>query len=209
MIMDARVQQEDGYRFIYRLPFSETDLMIEDTHYSSSPQLDRETLRKGLDRLAGPEPEVVSEEEGILPVLISGELNSLWPARGEPIARLGVAGGFFHPTTGYSLPDAAANALLLCELRDFSAASVHKLLRSRATKLWRERRFFQILNRMLFRAAKPGERYRVLEHFYRLPEPVIGRFYAARLTTPDKVRILSGRPPVPVFRALAAMRSVA
>jgi lycopene beta-cyclase len=35
---------------------------------------------------------------------------------------------------------------------------------------------------------------------------VIARFYAARLTGLDKLRILTGRPPVPVARAFAAMR---
>jgi lycopene beta-cyclase len=59
---------------------------------------------------------------------------------------------------------------------------------------------------MLFHAAPPRQRYRVLEHFYRLPEPVIARFYAGRTTGLDKLRILSGRPPVKMKAALAAMR---
>jgi lycopene beta-cyclase len=59
---------------------------------------------------------------------------------------------------------------------------------------------------MLFRAAAPEERYRVLQHFYRLPDALIGRFYAGELTAMDKLRILSGRPPVPVDKALSAMR---
>jgi lycopene beta-cyclase len=63
-----------------------------------------------------------------------------------------------------------------------------------------------MLNRMLFGAAGPGERYKVLEHFYRLPAATIGRFYAGRSTLFDKARILSGRPPVPVGPALAAIR---
>jgi lycopene beta-cyclase len=58
---------------------------------------------------------------------------------------------------------------------------------------------------MLFRAAAPRLRYRVLEHFYRLDEELIGRFYAGRSTLFDKARILSGRPPVPLLRAAAAI----
>ena len=58
---------------------------------------------------------------------------------------------------------------------------------------------------MLFKAADPPERYRVLERFYRLPEPLIGRFYAGRSTFTDRARILAGRPPVAVARALRAM----
>ncbi len=54
-------------------------------------------------------------------------------------------------------------------------------------KLWRERAFFRLLNRMLFHAAEPDQSYRVLEHFYRLSPAVISRFYAAQLTNLDKL----------------------
>jgi lycopene beta-cyclase len=212
VIMDALVGQEDGYRFIYSLPFSDRELMIEDTYYASNPDLDRTKLGNGLDALASghsPDFEVVGEETGVLPILLAGEIDALWPDAEPPVARLGMRGGFFHPTTGYSLPDAVRNADLLCEQRDFSSPSLHRLFHKRAGKLWNERRFFQLLNRMLFRAAQPDQRYRVLEHFYRLPVQVIARFYAAELTALDKVRILSGRPPVPIGRAISAMRSKA
>ena len=145
----------------------------------------------------------------MLPILLSGEIGTLWPAEEPPVAKLGMRGGFFHPTTGYSLPDAVRNALIISEQGDLSASSLYHLFRRRAGKLWKERRFFQLLNRMLFHAAEPDQRYRVLEHFYRLPLPTIARFYAAELTGTDKLRILSGRPPVPVARAIAAMRSTA
>ena len=62
-----------------------------------------------------------------------------------------------------------------------------------------------MLDRMLFKAAAPAERYRVLERFYRLSPALIGRFYAGQSTMMDKVRILSGRPPVPIGRAVRAL----
>jgi len=61
------------------------------------------------------------------------------------------------------------------------------------------------LNRMLFRAARPDQRYRVLERFYRLPQPLIERFYAGETTLADKARILSGKPPVPIGAALTCL----
>ena len=51
------------------------------------------------------------------------------------------------------------------------------------------------LNRMLFGWFAPADRYHVLERFYRLPEPVIRRFYALATTPVDRARILIGRPP--------------
>lgn len=204
IIMDATVEQADGYRFVYTLPFAADEMMVEDTYYSDTPELDVPLLRARIDEYAKGAGEVIGEETGVLPVALGGSVEPLWSGRA---ARLGLRGGFFHPTTGYSLPDAVANALLLAGQQEFSGAALFALFRDRARRLWRERGFFRLLNRMMFRAAEPGQRYRVLEHFYRLPEPVIARFYAARLTRLDKVRILTGRPPVPVLKALRAMNA--
>jgi len=55
---------------------------------------------------------------------------------------------------------------------------------------------------MLFRAAKPEMRYTVLQRFYGLKRPLIERFYAGQFTIFDKLRILIGKPPVPVTKAL-------
>jgi lycopene beta-cyclase len=43
-----------------------------------------------------------------------------------------------------------------------------------------------------------------MQRFYGLPEPLIARFYAARLQALDKLRIVSGKPPVPLGAALRA-----
>jgi lycopene beta-cyclase len=209
VVMDATVPQTDGYRFLYFLPFSDTELLIEDTYYADGPELDAASLGEGIDAAAQRLGSgwQIEEETGVLPVVLGGSVESLW--NGDGVPRLGLRGGFFHPTTGYSLPDALRNARLLTQQRDLSAPALHALLRDRAVAQWQDRRFFQLLNRMLFRAAQPDQRFRVLEHFYRLPERVVERFYAARLTPLDKLRILSGRPPVPIGRALAAMREQA
>lgn len=210
MIMDACVDQQSGYRFVYTLPFSDNELMVEDTYYSTSAVLNATRLRQRIDDYVRDKGwgagQLLSEEIGLLPVLLGGELQSLWNPSEPAAARLGLRGGFFHPTTGYTVPDAVRNAALLVQQRDVSGPALHLFYHRRAAALWKERSFYQLLNRMLFRAADPDQRYRVLEHFYRLPQPLIARFYAGQLTSFDKLRILSGRPPVPLRRALAAVR---
>jgi lycopene beta-cyclase len=207
IIMDATVDQAEGYRFAYCLPFSDRRMLVEDTYYSLSPALDIPALQKRIgDYVAAqgwPDARVEREEAGVLPVAMGGALESLWS--GGRVARLGLRGGFFHPTTGYSLPDAVRMAALLAKQRDFSGAALHDLFHARARNLWQQRGFYRLLNRMLFRAAPPQDRYRVLQHFYRLDAGLIGRFYAGASTGMDKLRTLSGRPPVPVRKALAAL----
>ena len=58
---------------------------------------------------------------------------------------------------------------------------------------------------MLFGAAPPDLRYRVLQRFYRLDPGLIERFYAGESTMADKLRILSGKPPVPLGAAVASI----
>ena len=140
----------------------------------------------------------------MLPVALGGSIQELWNCT-PGVARIGLKGGFFHPVTGYSLPDAVRTAMLVAQQADLSPNALHALLLAEAKKLWGERTFYRLLNRMLFHAAEPQARYRVLEHFYRLEPDVIERFYAARSTSWDKLRILSGKPPVPIGGALAAM----
>jgi lycopene beta-cyclase len=206
IVMDANVDQEEGYRFVYCLPFAPDRLLIEDTYYATDPGLDPAALEARIHAYSGARgwriAEIESRESGLLPVAMGGDFDAFWPDDGGP-ARLGLRGGFFHPTTGYSLPDAVRLALLVARQADFSGLPA--LLRAEAVRLWRARSFYRLLDRMLFRAAPPAGRYRVLEHFYRLDPARIERFYAGRSTLWDRLNILSGRPPVPVGKALAQL----
>jgi lycopene beta-cyclase len=208
VIMDATVEQSGGYRFIYVLPWDARTALIEDTRYTDGADLDRDELRRGIRDYAHDRnwtiETVLDEEEGILPVALDGDIGAHW-RRADGVALCGLRAALFHPTTGYSLPDAVGLADAICALPTIDAISVERLIRERSLRLWRERAFFRLLNRMLFRAALPGERYRVLERFYGLPEALIARFYAAKLTRLDKLRLLSGKPPVPIGAALRCL----
>ncbi|HEY6917448.1 MAG TPA: lycopene beta-cyclase CrtY [Allosphingosinicella sp.] len=207
IVMDATVDQADGYRFVYCLPFSDRTMLVEDTYYSLSPDLDRAAIGGRIDAYMAaqgwPAATMLYEETGVLPVALGGDIAAFWA--GRPVARIGLRGGFFHPTTGYSLPDAVRLASLIARQSDLSGPALYRLTRAAAEETWRARRFYRLLDRMLFHAAAPAERYRVLEHFYRLDPAIIARFYAARTTLGDKVRILSGRPPVPLLKAIKAL----
>jgi lycopene beta-cyclase len=208
MVMDATVPQLDGYRFVYVLPLAADRVLVEDTYYSDGPELDIEKIAQRVRDLAaerGLQGAELRRETGILPILIGGDPERFWPAD-DPVARLGLRGGFFHATTGYSFSLALRMALALAERSDaFNPAALADWTRGQFTRHWRDMRFFRGLNRMLFDAAEPGQRYRVFEHFYRLPPDLIARFYAGTPTPLDRLRILSGRPPVPVGAAIKAL----
>ncbi len=208
-IMDATVAQGDAYRFVYLLPFDERTVLVEDTYYVDGPTLDGALLGRRIDayiRSRGWAVEaVVDEEHGVLPIGLDGDIGAFWD-EGPAVARVGLAGALFHPTTGYSLPDAVAVAGLIASADDLSSAGLRALIEGHSKALWADRAYYRLLDRMLFRAAGPGERWKVLRRFYGLPEPLVRRFYAGASTALDKVRILAGKPPVPVGRALKQIR---
>lgn len=208
VIMDATVDQSDGYRFVYLLPFAERELFVEDTYYTLSSGIDLHALDARIHAYAaarGWQVEGVSRQEtGALPVLTGGDFEAFWPAA-DPVARAGTRAGLFHPTTGYSLPDAVDFAYDMVRAMPMTGAELARFSRARARMKWRARSFYRLLDRMLFRAAAPDRRWRIFARFYRLPEPLIGRFYAGRTTRGDRLRILCGRPPVPIRAAMQAI----
>ncbi|MDQ3077802.1 MAG: lycopene beta-cyclase CrtY [Pseudomonadota bacterium] len=207
IVMDAKVDQAGGYRFVYCLPFSPTEVFVEDTYYSDMPDLDQDKLAARIAAYAAAQGWCIDtmerEETGVLPVVMDGDFDSFWPAA-DRIARAGVRAGLFHPLTSYSLPDAVRFASWLARDAPLDPR-LGAETRDRAADHWRRGKFDRLLARMLFKAADPPERYRVLERFYRLPAPLIARFYAGRSTLADRARILAGRPPVAVGRAIGAM----
>jgi lycopene beta-cyclase len=206
LLMDATVSQEQGYRFVYLLPFAADQVLIEDTYYSDSGALDSVALRARIADYAAAQGwhvrQLLREETGVLPIVLDADFERFWPASDDGLPRAGLRAGLFHHTTGYSLPEAASLAEELAAHVHLGSAGVATWIRARVRRRWREQRLFRFLNRMLFLAAAPVDRYRILQHFYRLPEQVIDHFYAGRLTSNDARHILTGTPPIPIHRAL-------
>jgi lycopene beta-cyclase len=209
IVMDGAVAQIDGYRFVYVLPFSETEIFIEDTYYADDPDLAVPRLDQRVRDYATARgwqiAEVLRDDEGVLPVVGAGDFAKFWPGPESGPARAGVRAGLFHPLTSYSLPEAVRFARHISGLRDLSGAALARASYDWARAHWRRGSFYRMLTRMLFGAGKPENRYRMLERFYRLPEPLIERFYAGRSTRADMVRILAGKPPVPLAGALSSL----
>lgn len=209
IVMDASVEQIDGYRFVYVLPFAEDRLFIEDTYYSDGPEIDHDAFKARIADYARDKGwmlgDLVHEEIGALPVTTGGNFEAYWQSGGEA-AKIGVRAGLFHPTTGFSMPDAVRVAAHIASLEDLSGAAIEAAMHTYASRAWAQGSFYRLLDRMLFQAAEPHMRYSVLQRFYGLHPDLISRFYARRTTLFDKARILTGRPPVPIGRALSVLR---
>lgn len=208
LLMDARVEQTDGYRFMYLLPWSENQVLVEDTRYSSRPDIAvdeyREQIMEYVKEVGWEVAAVRREERGVLPIPLVFPAPPSQLAPDIPI--VGTRCGLFHFVTGYSLPDAVRVANLVSQTKDLSSFEVtqalHHYQRSKKPKDW----YYLQLTRMMFGASLPDQRYKIFEHFYRQPDSVIERFYAGTSRWSDQLRILMGRPPVPVKEALRSLR---
>lgn len=204
ILKDVLQKQTDGYRFIYSLPFSETTLLIEDTYYSNSKELNVENLKKGILQYAENKgwkvARVLRQEVGQLPLFLDspGLVES-------PFPQIGAGSQFVNPVTGYTLPMTLQTVEAIVNQYDFSVPGIKKVIQKVEGDFRRRLKYLIKLNRMMFLAAEPEKRFEILQRFYQLSEGLIGRFYSAQLTFFDRVRILSGKPPVPVGRAIKAL----
>lgn len=208
LLMDATVDQSAGYRFVYTLPLTADEVLIEDTHYIDRATLSSDRARQHIQEYAQRQgwqlAQLQREEQGNLPITLAGDCHAFWREKaGQPCS--GLRAGLFHSTTGYSLPQAVALADLVARQPNLDAAALFNLLHAYAQRQWRRQRFFRLLNRMLFLAGRADRRWQVMQRFYRLNPGLIARFYAGQLRLTDMARILTGKPPVPVGEALRAV----
>jgi lycopene beta-cyclase len=198
VIMDDQVDQADGFRFFYTLPFEARRVLIEDTRFSDSPSLERGDcfhqvdgyLRRLTKGQIGIEHcRILREEHGVLPMPAAG----FYPDSDRTVIAGGYRGNWFHAATGYSFPIALRFA-------DLIATTPVPLLREKLTEESKRQMpramFARFLNRLLFQLVRPNRRYQIFRRFYKvLPESRIARFYAHQFNAIDAARIVIGLPP--------------
>lgn len=206
VLMDALVPQRDGFRFMYVLPFGARRVLLEDTYFSDSSEVDRARREAEILDYAAKNgyavDHVARREVGVLP--LPTRLPELAKPTEDAPLLAGYQGGWFHPVTGYSFPVAARIASAVASCGDavrLRAEVWPRLQRAQRAQL----RFCVLLNRMFFAGFAPEQRRNVIERFYRLEPALVRRFYALELTHLDRARIVCGRPPrgFSLSRALA------
>lgn len=210
VLMDATCVQEDGFRFFYILPWSEKKLLIEDTRYSENSDLDLQKMLCDLTSYIHSKgwkiKSIERKETGVLSIPFQSPFKKTDPIFNE-IPTIGSKRGFFHATTGYSLNQAVQVAEQLSRLPNLNQRTAHFQIKELLKMMNKRTGFYCFLNRMLFQAATPKDRFKVLERFYKLPEDLVHRFYANQLNFLDCARILLGKPPVPIGKAIKCLFS--
>lgn len=200
VIMDATLEQIDGYRFVYLLPFSDHELLVEDTYFSDTPDLSENEIGDRLEAYIRDKGwdnyKTLRREKGVLPMMMATD-------REDNSSKIGLGGGFAVAATGFTVPHAVEVADVIAQtIKERGPDAAPEAVAAFRARHLRRERYARLLNRMFFRAADPEKRFIVLQRFYGLDEGLIRRFYRNALTARDKLRILIGKPPVPVLKAL-------
>lgn len=208
VIMDAAVEQRDGYRFVYTLPYAEDRILIEDTYYSDTPTIDMDALRARCASYAKQRGWVVTSvlhvEKGVLPIVLSGDPETLLKLK--PAALPSGSGEAFSITRRATpcRSQSVAPTPSPSAKRSRASCSICKCSSGRGS-IGKGRAFSAFSTGCCSGPRSLAMRFRVLERFYELRTPLIDRFYGSSLTRADKARILVGWPPVPIGKALRVM----
>ncbi len=188
-------------------------MLIEDTYYSDTPELDAARLGAAVEAYAATQgwqtARIIRREAGVLPITLAGDIDQHWRSMGTEIPRSGLRAWLFHATTGYSLPNAMRLAEEIARAPQLSSAAIAQLIEARSRATWKTQAIFRLLNRSMFLAADPAGRVRILDRFYsKLPTASIERFYAGALRKTDiamLMAIMATKPPVNIGRAIACL----
>ena len=191
LLIDATIEQNLGFGFIQAFPIAEDRLRIAKLLVSERAAPD-EAADARLDHyllLRGWRTAKVEDRCGLArPLPMGGDFAAFWRIGGARVAKLGLRGGFFNPATGRTLADAARNAMLLAEQKDFAGGALHDLFEEQARQAWKKREPQRAINAAMA-ASAPEARRMTAERLYRLDPGTILRFRSDRLGLLDRRRI--------------------
>ena len=199
-LMDFRVSQESGLHFLYTLPFSPTEALVEDTYIQDSraagrtPEQHRAEIAGFLARQRGlTEYAVTREEGGAIPMTARP-----FPKRDGRVFFIGTAGGCTKPSSGYTFARIQEQCRQIAD-----AAATGTLDRFRERPAPARYRFFDAVFLQALRddpGAFPGYFQRL---FARVPPEALTAFLSETGTWHSDSQIIRSLPLAPFLRAAA------
>lgn len=192
--MDFSVAQKGNTRFMYVLPFSKTEALVEYTLFSKEllPENEYENeIQAYLKKLGITDHELIEKEQGAIPMTC----YPFWKKNTKNVVNIGSAGGWTKASTGYTFKNASKKskelvAFLLTEndLRKFY----------KKTKFW----FYDLLLLdILDRKNHLGSH--IFSSMFRKGNPtLIFKFLDEETSFTEDIRVISKCPKTPFLKAL-------
>ena len=197
-LMDFQVSQASGLHFIYVLPFSPTQALVENTYIQpfDAQAVGREQHRSEIAAYLSRQHGLVSyqtdrEEAGAIPMT-----TQRFPKRDGRVFFIGTAGGCAKPSSGYTFTRIQAQCRQIA-----GAAASGTLDRFREAPASGRFRFFDTVFLQALHddpAAFPGHFLRL---FSRVPPDTLTAFLSETSLWPSDFHILRALPLLPFLRA--------
>ncbi len=216
VLMDARVPQMDGFRYLSITPIDDTTLFIQECYLSSNSDLNTERIsrsilayaeRNGWEVATGSEINIHREQTAIpLPLQTFPKDLAMTAAKSvliegedfvdrQPI-QISAAQGWYHSTSGQAISDATRIADFIASRPQLRTGPVRAELRHFRANWVEQQRFFRMFNRLVFQASESSLRHVAFDRLMGLKEDVVGRFLSGTSTKSDAAKIWGTRPPV-------------
>jgi lycopene beta-cyclase len=200
-LMDFRTPQTDGPHFVYVLPLSETEALVENTYlFSLSVSKERHRqeigdylkMRYGLTEGSY---KVIEEESGAIPMTTATSRL----ASGSRVTSIGLAGGAARPSSGYAFLRIQRQTRSIAQgITDSECVDpAHKQSSLGGLK-------YQFLDTVFLQclADRPALASRIFgQMFDRADSAAVVRFMGERSTIIDDLRIVAALPKLPFMTA--------
>lgn len=193
--MDFSIPQKGNTRFMYVLPFSETEALVEYTLFSND-LLPKEAYKKAIsdylkNNLNCDDFEIMDTEQGSIPMTC----YDFSEHHTKNIRYIGTAGGWAKPSTGYTFISSSKKVpVLVAYLK--TGKPLHRL--SFKNKFW----FYDLLFLDVL-TKNNGSGHRIFETLFKNRDPqLIFKFLDEETSLGEDLKYVLGCPKLPFIKAL-------
>lgn len=192
--MDFSVEQSGNTRFMYVLPTSTTEALLEYTLFSKNllPKQEYETeIQKYIQKLGISDYEIIEKEQGSIPMTC----YPFWKLNTKNVINIGSAGGWTKASTGYTFKNSDKKS---AELVSFLQTKNDFTKFHKKTKFW----FYDLLLLdILDRKNEIGSA--IFSSLFKKGSPtLIFKFLDEETSLPEDIQVILKCPKTPFLQAL-------
>ncbi|WP_164974492.1 lycopene cyclase family protein [Flavobacterium amnicola] len=193
--MDFSVSQNENTRFMYVLPFSATEALVEYTLFSPNELKDNEyekEIKNYILNKGALDFEVIAKERGVIPMTA----YPFWKNNTQRILHIGTAGGWTKASTGYTFKNATKQAKRLVNTLQQDTVDFRNFKKSNRF-LFYDTLFVSVL----YQNNELGKEI-FSEMFTKVAPDKILRFLDEESTFMEELEIIWACPKIPFLKAL-------
>lgn len=186
-MMDFSIPQQSYTQFVYVLPLSKTEALVEVTRFADAPISEHEAVALRDQYLKGATFTVLDKESGSIPMTAELDAKKKHHPKDLRIIPIGTVGGATKPSTGYTFLRAKAHA------ENIANALINGKAIPTAYRKWR----FRFYDRLLLDVLKrfPGRGKDIFSRlFERVPHALVLKFLDEQTNFIEEWRIFKVLP---------------